>query len=1187
MKNFTHFLLILLGFFCSVAMWADNDPITYNIVQNSRLNRTDGVFRNTADVDIASAEWGGGWRSKDSKFILRVYPTSNANFADNSSGARFYKNTTHVTLTSSYTGYVIKSVAITFKDADVKVAYNGTDASSRYTHTTTSDSKTVTLYPYTTSLTFYPELKSGDTKQDIYITSMVVTLINNTPSLSTSGKSLVRSGSTSSITVATSESDNSHWYLLTQRRNQNIEGQSVAEATPIRPSSGSLKRASGDYTLSYFDNLGLSDDDKQYLVRFIKADSRADNYYIQFASGQYVKYPSSIGEGGVLRVGDTPDMFKLYNITGSLFGWNITTTGTDYANMVDNQGRGNNVVLYDTGQNTSESENSNNVWKIYPVTINDIPIVASDDPSTGQKYLMRLYNRYCGKGTGDNEGKQTSSTYVAADNNYIWSFKGTYNGGYKIYNVGLQKYVKVSDASGSTVSFVDEEDAATFNMVMSSAGDVGFRLSGTTDCYLNDYQNANNFSTWKSSEASATSDGCKFLFTPVYTVNFSSPLTINGKTVSEINIKSGETITLPDKGTYTYGGVTYQKGSEHPLSELEALLNTISSNMDITDTFDNKVNYTNKTLAGVVLGSGLQNITGDYFEPIAYAGYTVNRVTDDDDSDAEVTYGSEEIIGTRNFTVYYSLTSNPVTASTIGSPDWQTVKQDGKFVYYDASDAKVKYSASLDGDVYQRYLWIFVGDEANGYALYNRQSEKYLVKGDAVGASRPGDYLLTMSSAADTKWVVNYVNSQNQLYDLSDSQYLSSETVSSALCPVTDATPVGYTVIGSPVTELEKYYTFTRLEKTQGFVGGFTAAQITAGKAAVSDTQPTTLAEYETFLAALGNKIALEDGGFYRIRNAFSGFYENQSEYKELYYSSSDAIKWKSADANNPTFIFRLTKHGDCWYIENMNVEKYLTSNAGGTLSTTAQDYTLTTEAANPAIFYLNDGSNNMHAGGHNNGAGVSGSIIRYDSGSASQWYIIPVSNITSINLIEPTQESVETVYQSYAQDDKAVIVNNTDVTLSVVTGVEDSKAVMTAVDNKVIKGDAGVILSGPRGKTVYLMTVSTTEDDNYEDNLLERGDGTAKTDDYVLAYKADDTQAFFYKIGTLAIPTNRAYLPASVSSVKALSLSFDDEGVTTAVESVSTEREVPTSVYDLQGRRVQKADKGLYIVGGRKVIVK
>ena len=48
----------------------------------------------------------------------------------------------------------------------------------------------------------------------------------------------------------------------------------------------------------------------------------------------------------------------------------------------------------------------------------------------------------------------------------------------------------------------------------------------------------------------------------------------------------------------------------------------------------------------------------------------------------------------------------------------------------------------------------------------------------------------------------------------------------------------------------------------------------------------------------------------------------------------------------------------------------------------------------------------------------------------------------------------------------------------------------------------------------------------------------------------------------------------------------FDFEGQTTGVESIEVNADNQV-IYDLSGRRVAKAGKGLYIINGKKVLVK
>ena len=76
----------------------------------------------------------------------------------------------------------------------------------------------------------------------------------------------------------------------------------------------------------------------------------------------------------------------------------------------------------------------------------------------------------------------------------------------------------------------------------------------------------------------------------------------------------------------------------------------------------------------------------------------------------------------------------------------------------------------------------------------------------------------------------------------------------------------------------------------------------------------------------------------------------------------------------------------------------------------------------------------------------------------------------------------------------------------------------------------------------------------------------------------------------TSALKALRAYfvVPASIDPNHAPKLSIDGEGEATEIISLDNERVIMDNVYyDLSGRRVMNPTKGLYIVNGRKVIIK
>ena len=64
------------------------------------------------------------------------------------------------------------------------------------------------------------------------------------------------------------------------------------------------------------------------------------------------------------------------------------------------------------------------------------------------------------------------------------------------------------------------------------------------------------------------------------------------------------------------------------------------------------------------------------------------------------------------------------------------------------------------------------------------------------------------------------------------------------------------------------------------------------------------------------------------------------------------------------------------------------------------------------------------------------------------------------------------------------------------------------------------------------------------------------------------------------------AYLAIPQSMANGANALFFDFGGETGINEIQTEQ-ADKAIFDLSGRRVQKATKGFYIVGGKKVLVK
>ena len=157
-----------------------------------------------------------------------------------------------------------------------------------------------------------------------------------------------------------------------------------------------------------------------------------------------------------------------------------------------------------------------------------------------------------------------------------------------------------------------------------------------------------------------------------------------------------------------------------------------------------------------------------------------------------------------------------------------------------------------------------------------------------------------------------------------------------------------------------------------------------------------------------------------------------------------------------------------------------------------------------------------------------------------------------------------------------------TGVTASKVTSV-DANGLLTLTDlSTTIPANTPVVLFAESGlETVELFGVA--EAGTPTAGLLTGVyEATKITSGYVLQNL--DNKVAFYQVSAedpITVPANRCYLTAPAGSVKALA--FPD-GTLTSISEIQAADEKAV-IYDLSGRRVSKATKGIYIINGKKVI--
>lgn len=147
------------------------------------------------------------------------------------------------------------------------------------------------------------------------------------------------------------------------------------------------------------------------------------------------------------------------------------------------------------------------------------------------------------------------------------------------------------------------------------------------------------------------------------------------------------------------------------------------------------------------------------------------------------------------------------------------------------------------------------------------------------------------------------------------------------------------------------------------------------------------------------------------------------------------------------------------------------------------------------------------------------------------------------------------------------------------------TEATMTAIDAKAIPANQGVILTSESDAAVTMVPAAGETVATITGNQLGNSAGADKTltagEGYILGNGTEGTAFYPCKAGSL--PSNKAYLLGNGQS--AIVMNFGN--AVTGINTIAAPASAKAPIFDLSGRRVVKATKGLYIQNGKKVIVK
>lgn len=379
-------------------------------------------------------------------------------------------------------------------------------------------------------------------------------------------------------------------------------------------------------------------------------------------------------------------------------------------------------------------------------------------------------------------------------------------------------------------------------------------------------------------------------------------------------------------------------------------------------------------------------------------------------------------------------------------------------------------------------------------------------------------------------------------------------------------------------------------------------------------------------LLSRANLTMPEDGKAYYIRPVNRAA-TNRS--KNRLYCDNGSLEIGVGETDNNSAIFYAHKTADFKYIFTNNAGKYLTFKAdtksiNGVSNGFADEYnnyyvfTLfpmqsfsgvsgdfitssnpTTACLDEAGLFLLQGA--MTTGRDDNHYLMANtSDKKFHNGTTAQIYYTSNNNTCAfafeeapqLNKIKTTALTVDDVtanIATYSSPFPVVLPKEVDAYVAVSAG---ETIVLKKITGALPK-NTGVILSAEEATKEYIPTACTTEEVASIDanNKLVASTGNAidaSTRAYVLV-KTTDGKAVFKILSSntedRALAQYKAYLNLTGSLAAKLSISFNDN--VTAISNATLAQEKTASIYDLSGRKSNKLQKGIYIVNGKKIIVK
>lgn len=320
----------------------------------------------------------------------------------------------------------------------------------------------------------------------------------------------------------------------------------------------------------------------------------------------------------------------------------------------------------------------------------------------------------------------------------------------------------------------------------------------------------------------------------------------------------------------------------------------------------------------------------------------------------------------------------------------------------------------------------------------------------------------------------------------------------------------------------------------------------------------------EDIAADVREFIISKDGNYYTIFD----FDENESGYLYASSTSDNHLKTQATNNANGQWTITIDEEGVATLKANMTGHNWMRFNKN------SEVFSCYGENSNQQDIYLFEKDNDEGSLVIPIAAACTDGTKCYATFSSTKPVVVP-ENLTVSEIGINTDGTMNVV--NY--DAGAVVPANTGVMVSAAAGDRSYVAnVSTEVGNNVLNGDNRLRPTGDNGLAATEMNSAEPETCKFY-RLTMHGAAENNPGKIGFWWGADGGDSF-------AIAANKAYLavPASVAGARN-GFAFGDDA--TGINNVNINLNDNDNCYDLQGRKVNKPGKGLYIVNGKKVVIK